>query len=161
MHMDVLFCEKAKRFVPGGAENQSLLAITTADYTWLGFLLGLQRRLFSCSASSSAATQWNQTLEGPKCLVKSDASKISLSSCFNVIILPDFMNQTFICSRSGSREDWRPLRQSLFGLHLQQRRRSINNLSHHFVDAQPCRNQLELEPAGGEKIWVCAVTGAG
>lgn len=32
MHMDVLFCEKAKRFVPEGAENQLLLAITIA---WL------------------------------------------------------------------------------------------------------------------------------
>lgn len=32
MHMDVLFCEKAKRFVPKAAENQSLLAINIA---WL------------------------------------------------------------------------------------------------------------------------------
>lgn len=37
-----------------------------------------------------------------------------------------------------------------------QRRGTINNLSHHFVDAQPCRNQLELESAEGEKRSGCA-----
>lgn len=78
-------------------------------------------------------------------------SKISFTSCFRVTILSDFMNQTFVCSRSGSREDRRPRSQSLFGLHLQQRRRSINTLSHHFVDAQPCRNQFELELAGEKR----------
>lgn len=105
----------------------------------------------------------NQTPDAPKCLVKSDASKISLSLCYNSSFCQIFMNETFVCSRGGRREDRRPRSPSLFGLHLQQRRRSINNLSHHFVDAQPCRNQLKLESARGEKICVCVcvVTGAG
>lgn len=147
------FVRRQRLFVPEGAESQPLLKITVSLIApgWI-FFSGFSAEY------SPLQPPVGQRLTGTKQQkIQSVGSEtISLSSSFNCTILPDSVNQTCLCSRSGSREERRPRSQSLFGLHLQQTRRSINNLSHHFVDEQPCRNQLKLESARGRKdLGVC------